>query len=259
MSTVTTCLGRFVWHDLMTVDAEKATAFYTALFPEWNIKEIEMENGSLYRMIHVGEHDLGGIVQLVDAPPEVTSHWIGYVAVDDCDATVAKVQSLGGACPMPAEAIPNIGRLAVVTDGQGAALKPVELIHPLTPPEKPLPGMFCWDELITNDLDSAKRLYCEAFGWQTGAMHLGEAGVYTLFKLEGKEVAGAMNLPKKCEAKPSWTTYLAVDDVDARSQKAEQLGAKIHLAPREIPGVGRFCVLVDPTEGVFALFSPSSS
>ena len=44
--------GRFVWHDLMTTDAEKSVPFYTSLF-DWQIQEVPMQ-GFTYRMILCG-------------------------------------------------------------------------------------------------------------------------------------------------------------------------------------------------------------
>jgi hypothetical protein len=40
------------------------------------------------------------------------------------------------------------------------------------------------------------------------------------------------------------------DDVDATAKQAEQLGGKVCVAPQDIPGVGRFCVIQDPQGGV---------
>lgn len=45
---------------------------------------------------------------------------------------------------------------------------------------------------------------------------------------------------------PAWDAYVTVDDVDLTARMAEQLGAKLCVPPRDIPGVGRFCVILDP-------------
>ena len=63
--------GRFVWHDLMTKDARKAEAFYTALF-DWRIEERPMQ-GFTYRMIHCGPGPIGGIVEEPNIP---MAHWM---------------------------------------------------------------------------------------------------------------------------------------------------------------------------------------
>ena len=85
MSSLADTLGRFVWHDLMTTDVEAATSFYTALFPEWRINTVPMEGGFDYHMIGAAGANVGGML-LLDEALGFPSHWISYVAVEDCDA-----------------------------------------------------------------------------------------------------------------------------------------------------------------------------
>jgi predicted enzyme related to lactoylglutathione lyase len=54
-------------------------------------------------------------------------------------------------------------------------------------------------------------------------------------------------------------TYIGTDDVDASCKRAEELGAQKMVDPMDIPGVGRFAALTDPTGAAFALFKPSES
>ena len=91
MSSIADLLGRFVWHDLMTTDVEAATSFYTALFPDWRINIVPMEGGYDYHMIGAGGTNVGGML-LLDEALGFPSHWISYVAVEDCDATVARLE-----------------------------------------------------------------------------------------------------------------------------------------------------------------------
>ena len=254
MTAVADCQGRFVWHDLMTSDVEAAEAFYTALLPEWTIKSLTRDDGSTYRMIHANGYDLGGILPLAGGQ-EVPSHWIGYVAVADCDATVAKFESLGGACCVPARDFADVGRYAVVADPQGATIKPFQLANEVKLPEMPGPGHFCWDELMANDIEAARKVYCDAFGWQTNEVDMGPSGKYTVFKAGEREVGGGMKTPGECESPPMWLSYVLVDDVDARAAKAKQLGAQTYVEPQEIPGIGRFSAHADPTGAAFALFT----
>jgi predicted enzyme related to lactoylglutathione lyase len=46
--------------------------------------------------------------------------------------------------------------------------------------------------------------------------------------------------------RPHWTTYFTVDDADEAAREAVGLGAKIHVALRDIPGIGRFCGITSP-------------
>lgn len=248
-------LGRFVWHDMMTTDLEASLAFYTGLFPEW---QIEMQDfGSFkYPMIHCGGVKQGGFVPLEGAPG-IPSHWISYVAVADCDAAIRRMVELGGKTCVPAFTAPGVGRFAVMTDPQGSLIKPFQVEHPWELPEQPCPGQFIWDELLTNDVPAAQKFYTSVFGWGIDEKHMGEMGTYTIFVLHGKMVAGAMPLPPGAQAPPCWLPYFRADDLDERAKKAESLGAKTHLPPVDIETVGRISVLADATGASFALYRPN--
>ena len=56
--------------------------------------------------------------------------WLGYIHVPDVDATVAAIEQAGGKALMPAIDIPNVGRIAMVTDPQGA---PFYVMKPIPP------------------------------------------------------------------------------------------------------------------------------
>ncbi len=119
---------------------------------------------------------------------------------------------------------------------------------------RPAPGTFCWNELMTDDVQRATDFYTKLFGWEPQVVDMGAAsGPYTLLKQGGRDVGGLMKLPKP-GAPPQWLSYVAVEDVDASVARAQTLGAKGLHPPTDIPQVGRFAVLQDPTGAVFAVF-----
>ena len=60
-----------------------------------------------------------------------------------------------------------------------------------------------------------------------------------------------MATPPEAEGSPPmWGTYVTVDDVDIVARSALELGATVVVEPRDIPEVGRFCVIRDP-QGAF--------
>lgn len=116
-------------------------------------------------------------------------------------------------------------------------------------------GAFSWNELMTTDVSAAKTFYGGLFGW---AMHDDSSGemTYTMLKAGEREVGGMMALPAEAEGAPAaWGSYVTVDDVDKQSVKAEQLGGKVVLAPRDIPNVGRFAVISDPQGAILTLIT----
>jgi len=53
-----------------------------------------------------------------------------------------------------------------------------------------------------------------------------------------------------------WLAYVGVEDIDAATEKAESLGAKVCMGPQEVPNVGRFAIITDPTGSTIAMFQP---
>lgn len=120
-------------------------------------------------------------------------------------------------------------------------------------------GAFSWFELITSDVDSAKNYYSKLFGWDTEDMSMGDMN-YTVVKIGEDGIGGIMRTPPQAEgAPPNWGVYVTVDDVDATSRKAEELGGKILVPPTDIPNVGRFCVLQDPQGATISAITYSNS
>jgi predicted enzyme related to lactoylglutathione lyase len=107
-------------------------------------------------------------------------------------------------------------------------------------------GAISWSELITSDVSGAKQFYGELFGWTFDDMTM-EEGVYSVFSANDDEVGGIMGFPPGSPPMPpAWGLYITVEDVDSVAERAATLGAKVAMPPRDIPDVGRFCVLQDP-------------
>lgn len=125
---LTSADGTLVWAELHAADPEGVLAFYRGLFG-WRSAEMEAP-GMTYRVLSTAEGDqedtsFGGIAEHVGEGEE--AHWTPYFAVADVDATVAKAGAAGGSVLMPAEDIPQVGRIAWLADPAGAAfalLKP---------------------------------------------------------------------------------------------------------------------------------------
>jgi len=109
-------------------------------------------------------------------------------------------------------------------------------------------GTFCWNELMTRDVEGAKRFYQSTIGWSFQAMPMADGGTYWVATLDGKSVAGifSLNAPGYDGVPESWMSYLAVDDVDARVAKAIKAGAKLMKPIFDVPDVGRIAILMQP-------------
>jgi predicted enzyme related to lactoylglutathione lyase len=176
--------------------------------------------------VKVGGRDIGRLFDLEGpSTPPGTPPLIGVmVKVDSADATGAKVAALGGRA-MPAFDIMDGGRMAVCFDPNGAEFD-------LWEPRKG-PG---------TDVDSS----LPGAPWTPEVMQMPNMQ-YTSFKLGDAYVAGMLQrTPQMGSMPPHWATYFTVKDVDATAREAVELGGKICVSLKDVPGVGRFCGITSP-------------
>jgi predicted enzyme related to lactoylglutathione lyase len=105
-------------------------------------------------------------------------------------------------------------------------------------------------ELCTSDTAKAKEFYGKLFGWEFNDNDMGNM-IYSTFKPSSGPGGGIFSMP----GMPTfWMAYVGVEDIKAATEKAKSLGATVHKGPEEIPHVGWFTILVDPTGATIALF-----
>jgi predicted enzyme related to lactoylglutathione lyase len=249
VSAVATTVGKFVWHEQVSADPKQAQDFYTQLFgwevDVWKPGEID------YPMISSGGQMHGGFGKAQDgAPPP---HWLGHVQVENVDEAAKRAKEGGGKVVFGPMDMPEIGRMAIITDPQGAA---VGLYQPETEgPESS--GVFVWDELATSDVDAAKRFYGKVFGWEARDVDMG-AGSYTILHRPGEEYTAGLMALGDIPAPPHWMYYIAADDVDETATRAKELGGTVIREPFDIEGGRRIAILQDPDGAVFGLFKGAS-
>ena len=244
--------GRIVRHDLMCTDPAAAVTFYGTLFG-WQVTELKVM-GFTVRRLALGDRVLGAIMPF-DPKLGFPSHWVPYMHVESVDETCRRVTELGGEVCMGAMDIPP-GRFALTNDPTGGLFSPFTPRQAPPAPEIPAPtGTFCWDELLTTDPGAAVTFYASLFGWEPVESAMPNGGTYTVLQRGGVQAAGVMARPTGATFRSSWLPYVAAADVDATAAEARRLGAAITTLPTDIPGIGRFAVLADPTAARIALLS----
>jgi uncharacterized protein len=114
--------GSFTWSELTCRDVEVAKPFYAAVFG-WESTSPPFAEGSGYTVFSLPgvEIPVAGMVQMDDLwPEEIAPHWMVYFAVADTDRTAARATELGGSVAMEPFDLFNVGRVAVLTDPEGA-------------------------------------------------------------------------------------------------------------------------------------------
>ena len=117
-------------------------------------------------------------------------------------------------------------------------------------------GTFSWTDLSTPDAESSKAFYGGLFGWDFEDNPVPEGGVYVMARLGGRS-AGAMF--ESAERHPAWASYVTVDDADAITERARELGGNVISEPFDVMDVGRMAVLQDPPGAVFCVWQPGTS
>ncbi|HTX39229.1 MAG TPA: VOC family protein [Bryobacteraceae bacterium] len=118
-----------------------------------------------------------------------------------------------------------------------------------------MPNAFVHVELNTTDLPKAKDFYSHLFDWTLEDMPMGAHDTYTIIKV-GQGTGGGMLKHPMPGAPSAWLAYVGVDDVRASTEKAKTLGARLLVDVTEVPGMGWFSILMDPTGATFALWQP---
>jgi hypothetical protein len=112
---------------------------------------------------------------------------------------------------------------------------------------------FVWHELMVPNPSSAPSFYKSITGWSTQPFQ----SDYTLWVNGESPIGGLAELPKELMSNgvpPHWLHYVGVEDVDATTRRAEELGGHVNVPPTDIPDAGRFAVLADPQGAVFAIY-----
>jgi predicted enzyme related to lactoylglutathione lyase len=123
--------------------------------------------------------------------------WVGYVEVNDVDATADRIKHLGGAVHVPPTDVPNISRFCIFADPQTARLAVLKWLRPTQaqPAELGAPGRVGWHELLAANWEKALSFYVELFGWQKADTETGEMDTYQMFSVGGQTVGRILTKP----------------------------------------------------------------
>jgi predicted enzyme related to lactoylglutathione lyase len=250
----------FTWYELLTTDTAAAKIFYGKI-AGWGTQATP--NAAVdYTLFTLGATPVAG---LMDQPEEAKAmgappSWIGYVDVDDVDATTDQAKRLGSSVYVPPTDIPNVGRFAVIADPQGATFALLKWASPgmAQPAEANTPGRVGWHELMAVNWEKAFAFYSELFGWQKGeAVSMGPMGTYQLFSVNGQPIGGMFNKPEILPV-PFWLYYINANGIDTATERVKASGGQILNGPMEVPGGSWIVQCSDPQRAMFALVGPKS-
>jgi predicted enzyme related to lactoylglutathione lyase len=267
------------WVDTAQADPEAAVDFYRGLFG-WQFED-RMPVGAAgnYFVARLHDRDVAAVgSQPGSAPP--TPVWNTYVAVADADDAAATVVRAGGSTLSEPVDVGDAGRMGVCADPSGAVFslwqakrsKGAQLVNE--------PGTWNFSDLNTRDVDAALAFYGTVFGWVASTV-AGAGAEFTMLCLPGygdfleqrdpelrarqdeigapsgfeDVVAGLVAMTGDrfpAGVPPHWSVTFAVDDADATTSRAAELGGTV-IAPPFDAGPTRIAVVSDPAGAVFTV------
>jgi predicted enzyme related to lactoylglutathione lyase len=222
--------GKFVWFDLVTRDVAGAKDFYAALFG-WSFRD-----GERYSPVLRDGKPIAGIVLARD--PERKSEWVGNLSVADVDRAAALTKQGGGIVERGPVDAPDRGRIALVSDAEGALLLLVRAADGDPPDAKPALGGWLWNELWTHDVEGAMQLYSQLGGYEREVVEFRDVP-YNVLRSGDVRRAGVVEAPP--EVNPLWLPYVRVEDAASTAARAVDLGARLVMQD------DLTAILVDPT------------
>ncbi|MFH8974989.1 FAD-dependent oxidoreductase [Streptomyces sp. NPDC017890] len=115
---------------------------------------------------------------------------------------------------------------------------------------------FCWMDLKTHDVPGTAAFFSTVLGWRF-AVDEDDWRRATKIFAAGHQIGSVSDLsaPVYPPGTPAHIAYyLAVDDIDARTEAATAAGAQLVLAPFDAGDQGRIATLIDPVGAVFSLW-----
>lgn len=259
------------WVDTSQPDPEAALAFYGGLFG-WEFENMMPEGaGGEYFIGRIGGGDAAAVGSIPEGAPSM-ARWNTYIWVDSADETVTRARTAGGGVAMEPFDVMDSGRMAVLTDPEGAVFCVWQAKNHKGAKVVNEHGSLNFNGLATRDPESARAFYGSVFGWTTLA--LGAGSMWTLpgygDHLEERtpglrEQMAAMGGPEgfidvvaalnpisddDTDTPAHWSVTFAVDDADATASKATELGGEIMAGPLDAPWT-RMAVIKDPQGATF--------
>lgn len=122
-------------------------------------------------------------------------------------------------------------------------------------------GLFSWVDLSTTDPEGAKAFYGGLFGWDAVDIPTPMGPAYTMFRIQGYNVAGGGPLPPDMQAQgvpPFWSSYVNHADLDSVLAKVADAGGAVVMPAMDVMEEGRMAMIQDPTGAVVGIWQPKN-
>ena len=259
------------WVDTSQPDAAAALPFYRGLFG-WELENVMPEgSGGEYYMGRIRGGDVAAIGSIPDGAP-ATAMWNTYIWVDSAEAAASTARGAGGAVVTEPFDVMDAGRMAVVSDPEGAVFCVWQAMNNRGAKIVNEHGSLIFNGLATRDKKGAQTFYGAVFGWELLELPSG-----TMWTLPGygdhleanspgiRDQMAQMGAPEgfidvvarvdpiaadDSGTPAHWSVTFGVDDVNATAAKARELGGDVVTGPVDVPW-SRMAVIDDPQGASF--------
>ncbi len=259
------------WIDTGHPDPEAVLPFYEGLFG-WQFEDtMPGDTEGHYFVGRIRGGDVAAVGSIPEGAPPLAA-WNTYVWVESADETVVRTRDAGGGVVMEPFDVMDAGRMAVLTDPEGAVFSVWQAKHHKGANVVNEHGSLNFNGLATRNLEGAKAFYGAVFGWKTLALtagvmwtlpgygdHLEEMspGLREQMAQMGApdgfiDVVAAVNpIADDDTTTPAhWSVTFAVENADAAAAKGRQLGGEVVAGPFDAPWT-RMAVINDPQGATF--------
>jgi uncharacterized protein len=240
--------GKVVMLQLATPDIEASKRFYGGLF-HWTFRDFG-GGKTPYVQASLNGSPVAGLRQKdLQKNANRTPAWLGYFSVPDADVAAKSATEHGAKILFEPHLLPDRGRQAVLADPQGAVFGVLASSSGDAADELADPGEWIWSSLITSDVDASGGFYQTLFNYEVFEMDDDNDGNadHVLFSSENYARASANPLPaNKPDVRSHWIHFVRVEDAQAATRKAVELGGRIVVEPRPDRHGGKIAVITDP-------------
>ncbi|MFG2281713.1 VOC family protein [Streptomyces asoensis] len=247
------------WLDLGSPDTVAAAAFYGAVLG-WQFESAGPQTGG-YGFFRIDGKTVAALGPLTGEGAR--SAWMVHFKTEDIEETVSAVTAGGGSVRAQPMDVMGEGRLAQVTDPQGAEFALWQPGRTAGLDLTSAPGALLWVELHVPDPVADITFYRGLFGWRSQDMETPGMTYRVLSVRDGDQQAasfgGAAPLGDGAGGgveRPRWVPYFHATDVDSVVTSATAHGGSVLMPAADVPDVGRIAWLADPFGAVFALLRP---
>ena len=245
--------GAFCFVESGSTDIESSSRFYEGLFG-WEVDQRTVPDGGTYVRFLMRGGPVAGMyaAEAADDVEGVPSRWLSYVSVVDAVATLDKAIALGATAFGDVVEVPGVVTVAEFSDPAGAVCglwQPGSHIGASYVAE---PGSLAWNDLLTPDPLGAASFYCSLFDWTHETAEL-RSSSYHLFRCGDRLRGGMTDTSGNGDDHSSWRAHIGVEDLDAATAKAIELGGHIDDDAIHVPGLGRRAAVHDPAGISFML------